>query len=168
MVISYYPRFSVIPTKINKLLKIPNTYHITNKNPFVVKSYTFIDFYVIRFEHIIKKNFIKKINKPIGAIDIIVDKNLKCANIDWIQFYDKEFAELFNYHYGESLNETEELEIKKKLLDITEDIAKVNNCDKISLITTKDYYKLKKFEDFGFEMIKQKTSKQIIVEKIIN
>lgn len=167
MAISYYPRFSIIPTKINKLQKIPNIYNINNKNHYVVKSYTYVDLYVIRFEHIIKKNFMNKINKPIGSIDIKVNKESKTANIDWIQFYDKEFAELFNFNYGEPLCETTELEVKTKLLNISEDIGRVNNCDKISLITTNEYYKLKKFEDFGFEIKKQETSKCIIVEKII-
>jgi hypothetical protein len=93
-------------------------------------------------------------SRPIGSINLKKDDLEKKLYIDWYLINNELFGSTHNYMYSEPINRSDELEIKRILFGLAENIAKENNYDKICLDVHSNlkYYKSDGLDELGFKI----------------
>jgi hypothetical protein len=78
-----------------------------------------------------EKNGLFDSYKPVGSIDLVLDKSNNQVVIDWWMVNDTWLASTTNKGFGQPLTDDESNQMSKLLFDYAEDFAKSNHCDKI-------------------------------------
>lgn len=84
-----------------------------------------------RFLRIEGKNGLFDSYKPVGSIDLVLDKSNNQVVIDWWMVNDTWLAERTNKGFGQPLTDQESTQMSKLLFDYAENFAKSNHCDRI-------------------------------------
>lgn len=110
-------------------------------------------------------------SKTCGYINLLYNDNDKILYI-CKYFINTDIFAFDNLNmYGTSINKNDEKNVKKILFGLAENIAIINNCNKICLDIDSNlkYYKYDNLKELGFQLTKEKSKNGwIVTEKIIN
>jgi hypothetical protein len=109
-------------------------------------------------------------SRPIGSINLIKYDLEKKLDIDWFMINNNIFGSTHNYMYGNPIDSLNELEIKRIMFGLAENIAIENNYDIISLDVHSNlkFYKAYGLEKLGFKITKKRAEDNlfwIVTEK---
>ncbi len=109
-------------------------------------------------------------SKPIGSINLTKNDLEKKLYINWYMINNKLFSSSHNSMYGNPINPTDEIELKRILFGLAESIARENNYDKICLDIHSNlkHYKSDGLDELGFEITNKVASDNpywIVTEK---